>query len=120
VRSERCEAPARNGQQNLALGWVQKAICPHQALRFRRSAFVLVLERCCLQKRRVNPTRSAFPELHPRSGLKGAHKAHRNRARPRARKWGWVGEVWKYCAKSELHPRSGLAVLKGHKTKICG
>jgi hypothetical protein len=31
---------------------------------------VLVLERCCLQKRRVNPIRSAFPELHPRSGLK--------------------------------------------------
>ena len=27
---------------------------------------VLVLERCCLQKRRVNPIRSAFPELHPR------------------------------------------------------
>src|SRR5258707_8973227 len=40
----------------------------------RRSAFVLVLVlvlvRCCLQKRRVNPIRSAFPELHPRSGLK--------------------------------------------------
>jgi hypothetical protein len=38
----------------------------------RRSAFmlVLVLERCCLQKRRVNPIRNAFPELHPRSGLK--------------------------------------------------
>ena len=38
-----------------------------------RSAFVLVLvlvlERCCLQERRVNPIRSAFPELHPRSGL---------------------------------------------------
>jgi hypothetical protein len=40
------------------------------------------------------------------------HKAHQNRprarARARARKWGVVGEVWKYCAKSELHPRSGL------------
>jgi hypothetical protein len=44
----------------------------------RRSAFVLVLElvlvvvleRCGLQKRRVNPIRNAFPELHPRSGLK--------------------------------------------------
>jgi hypothetical protein len=39
----------------------------------RRSAFVLVLvlvlvlERCCLQKRRVNPIRSASPELHPAS-----------------------------------------------------
>ena len=31
---------------------------------------VLVLERCCLQKRRVNPIRSAFAEFHPRSGLK--------------------------------------------------
>jgi len=37
----------------------------------RRSTFVLVLvlvlvlERCCLQKRRVNPIRSAKPELHP-------------------------------------------------------
>jgi len=27
---------------------------------------MLVLERCRLQKRRVNPIRSAFPELHPR------------------------------------------------------
>jgi hypothetical protein len=36
----------------------------------RRFAFVLVLERCCLEKRRVNPIRSAFQELHPRSGLK--------------------------------------------------
>jgi hypothetical protein len=38
----------------------------------RRSAFVLVLvlERRCLQERRVNPTRNAFPELDPRSGLK--------------------------------------------------
>jgi hypothetical protein len=34
-----------------------------------RSAFVLVLERCYLEKRRVNPIRSAFPELHPHSGL---------------------------------------------------
>jgi hypothetical protein len=31
---------------------------------------VLVLERCCLQKRRVNPIGSAFPGLHPPSGLK--------------------------------------------------
>ena len=35
----------------------------------RRSTFVLVLvlvlERCCLQKGRVNPIRSAKPELHP-------------------------------------------------------
>jgi hypothetical protein len=23
-------------------------------------------------------------------------------------KWGWFGEVLEYCAKSELHPRSGL------------
>jgi len=29
----------------------------------RRSAFV----RCCLQKRRVNPIKSAKPELHPAS-----------------------------------------------------
>jgi hypothetical protein len=47
------------------------------------------------------------------------HQAHRNRARararPRARKWGWVGEVWKYCALSELHPRSGLGLLKGRQ-----
>ena len=51
------------------------------ALRVRRSAFgvrrsafvlvlVLVLEGCCLQKKRVNQIRSAFPELHPRSRLK--------------------------------------------------
>jgi hypothetical protein len=39
---------------------------------------VLVLERCCLQKRRVNPIRSAFSELHTASaercglGLRGA------------------------------------------------
>jgi len=37
----------------------------------RRSAFVLVLvlvlERCCLQKRRVNPIGSAKSELHPAS-----------------------------------------------------
>jgi hypothetical protein len=39
---------------------------------------VLVLVRCCLQKRRVNPIRSAFSELHPRSGLKGVHKALRS------------------------------------------
>jgi len=44
----------------------------------RRSAFVLVLvlvlvlERCCLQKRRVNPIGSAKSELHPRSGVGGA------------------------------------------------
>ena len=50
----------------------------------------------------------ARSDLHPRSGLKGAHQAHQNRPHARARKWGVVGEVWKYCAKSELHPRSGL------------
>jgi hypothetical protein len=31
---------------------------------------VLVLERCCLQKRRVNPIRSALPVLRLRSGVK--------------------------------------------------
>ena len=30
---------------------------------------VLVLERCCLEQRRVNPIRSASPELHPHNGL---------------------------------------------------
>jgi hypothetical protein len=45
-----------------------------------------------------------------------AHKAHQNR--PRARKWGWVGELLEYCAKSELHPHSGLAALKARKK--CG
>jgi hypothetical protein len=29
-----------------------------------------VRDRCCLLKRRVNPIRRAFPELHPRSGLR--------------------------------------------------
>jgi hypothetical protein len=55
-------------------GW---DLCDSQgasAFGVRRSAFVLVLvlafERCYLQKRRVNQIRSAFPELHPRSGLK--------------------------------------------------
>ena len=28
--------------------------------------------RCCLEKRRVNPIGSAFPELHPRSGVEGS------------------------------------------------
>ena len=28
-------------------------------------------------------------------------------------KWGWGCELWEYCAKSELHPRSGLRLLKG-------
>jgi hypothetical protein len=43
------------------------------------------------------------------------HKAHRNRARacPRARKWGWVGEVWKYCALSELHPQTRVRDADG-------
>jgi hypothetical protein len=27
-------------------------------------------------------------------------------------KWGWVGELLEYCAKSELHPHSGLEILK--------
>src|SRR5260370_25247219 len=53
----------------------------HQALRVRRSAFVLVLEPCCLQKRRVNPIRSAFPELHPRSGLRCSQGASFSRLR---------------------------------------
>jgi hypothetical protein len=26
-------------------------------------------------------------------------------------KWGWFGGVLEYCAKSELHPRSGLGML---------
>jgi hypothetical protein len=39
---------------------------------------VLVLERCCLEKRRVNHIRSAFPELHPRSGLEML-KGHQTR-----------------------------------------
>jgi hypothetical protein len=26
-------------------------------------------------------------------------------------KWGWVGQVLEYCAKSELHPRSGFGML---------
>ena len=34
-----------------------------------RLAFVLVLERRCLQKSRVNPIGIAFSEFHPRSGL---------------------------------------------------
>ena len=42
---------------------------PHKALGVRHSAFVLVLERCCLEQRRVNPIRSASPELHPHGGL---------------------------------------------------
>jgi hypothetical protein len=35
------------------------------------SRFVLVLERCCLEKRRVNPIRSALSELHPCSRVGG-------------------------------------------------
>jgi hypothetical protein len=34
---------------------------------------LLVLERSCLQKRHVNPTRSAFPELHPPRRIEAAH-----------------------------------------------
>jgi hypothetical protein len=31
-------------------------------------------------------------------------------------KWGWVGEVLEYCAKSELHPASaGLEMLEGSR-----
>ena len=48
-----------------------------------RSALVLVLERCCLEKRRVNPIRSAFPELHPRSGLAVLKGRKTNRCRTR-------------------------------------
>jgi hypothetical protein len=39
---------------------------------------VLVLDRCCLQKRCVNPIGSAFPELHPRSGLEAVPKGRQN------------------------------------------
>jgi hypothetical protein len=50
---------------------------------------VLVLERCCLQKRRVNPIRSAFPELHPASaGVGGAFRACFGRELPRAEALG--------------------------------
>ena len=41
---------------------------------------MLVLERCCLQKRRVNPIRSAFPELHSRSWVEGPREAYLGRA----------------------------------------
>ena len=68
--------PNPEGMAGLSLGFqpqvsINKAVRPHKALRVRRSSFVLVLvlERCCLEQRRVNPIRSAFPGLHPRSGL---------------------------------------------------
>jgi hypothetical protein len=29
-------------------------------------------------------------------------------------RWGWIGEAFEYCAKSELHPATaGLGVLEG-------
>jgi hypothetical protein len=51
---------------------------PHSGSRglgVRRSA--LGLERCCLQKRRVNPIRSALPELHPPRRIGGCCKGDR-------------------------------------------
>ena len=39
-----------------------------------RFVLVLVLERCCLQKRRVNPIRSAFPELPRVAGCRPLYK----------------------------------------------
>jgi hypothetical protein len=30
-------------------------------------------------------------------------------------KWDWASGVLEYCAKSELHPRSGLGMLQGRK-----
>ncbi len=89
---------------------------------------VLVLERCCLQKRRVNPIRSAFPELHPRSGLKvltrrfvlvlppspslrrgklSSNPAARRVGPPASLREALRAGVMEYCAKSELRPRSG-------------
>jgi hypothetical protein len=38
-----------------------------------------VLERCCLQKRRVYPIRNAFPELHRRSGFEAPLKGRPNK-----------------------------------------
>ena len=74
-------------------------LCPHKAfgvwrLAFgvRRSAFVLVLvlvlERCCLQKRRVKHLKR-LPGTAPRDREVGdAEGAYQNRARARARKVG--------------------------------
>jgi len=41
------------------------------------------------------------------------HQAHQNRSRrrPRPRIWGWSEAVLEYCARFELHRRSGLRVL---------
>ncbi len=96
----------------------------HQALRVRRSAFVLVLEPCCLQKRRVNPIRSAFPELHPRSGLRcsqgasssssSSNPAARSDGPPASLREALRAGVLEYCAKSELHPApAGFGMLSG-------
>jgi len=56
--------PIPKGLKDLARGLTPgtdpRTIRPHKALRVRRSAFVLVLVRCCLQKKRVNPIRSAL------------------------------------------------------------
>ena len=63
---------------------MEKAVGGHQAFGVRRSTFVLVLVLvlvlCCLQKRRVNQIRSAFPELPPAQRVEGAHQALRTRA----------------------------------------
>src|SRR5258708_37017118 len=104
----------------------------HQALRVRRSAFVLVLvlvlvlEPCCLQKRRVNPIRSAFPELHPRSGLRcsqgassscsASNPAAGGDGPPASLREALRAGVLEDCAKSELHPApAGLGMLKGRR-----
>jgi hypothetical protein len=34
-------------------------------------------------------------------------------------KCGWASELLEYCAKSELHPHSGLEMLKGRLNSTC-
>ncbi len=53
----------------------------------------------------------ALPKLHRGRWVKGADQAHQNRAR----KVGWGGGLFEFCALSEFHPRSGLAMLKGRQ-----
>ncbi len=56
-------------------------------------------------------TRSVNP---PRESPTGPHQALRNRPRRRLLvldKWGGGTGVLEYCARSELHPRSGLTML---------
>jgi hypothetical protein len=89
----------------------------------RRSAFVLVLvlvlERCCLQERRVNPIRSAFPELHPRSWLNVLVRRF-VLVLVRESATRSIG-VLEYCANWELHPASaGLGVLFGDRAPLLG